>query len=163
MDEDALSKFWSFSIDFYGRTGVSEVCLELQDFHDVDVNLVLYVLWRGLQGIELDRSAIADLDNSLSPWRHNVVEPLRKIRRQLKELDTDLGSKDVNDLRNSVKDLELKSEFLAQKLLVKKIDTGINSRQAVGTITRGNLQAYGEFLCRTLPEELCEKLISNLG
>ena len=58
---------------------------------------------------------------------------------------------------------DLKSEFLAQKLLVKKIDTGIKSRQAVGTITRGNLQAYGEFLCRTLPEELCDKLISNLG
>lgn len=163
MDKADDEKFWSFSIDFYGRDGVQDACLELQDRHDGDVNLILFLLWQALQSMEFDRAAIAGLDRSLSPWRQGVVEPLRSIRRHMKDLDTDLRPADVEDLRNSVKELELKSEFLAQRLLVAKKDAGRKSRQSKEIIAYRNLQAYGDFLGRLLPRDLCDLLIGNLS
>ena len=43
------SPFWRFSLDFYRRPGVPEVCLQLQDAHGVDVNLLLFALWQATE------------------------------------------------------------------------------------------------------------------
>jgi len=44
--------FWRFSLDAYGRPGVAAACLDLQDRHGCDVNLILYALWLGRAGGE---------------------------------------------------------------------------------------------------------------
>ena len=40
--------FWRFSVQFYRQPAVAEVCLLLQDEFGIDVNLLLFVLWRRL-------------------------------------------------------------------------------------------------------------------
>src|SRR6266446_6977864 len=41
---------WHFSCAFYAQPGVSEALLALQDRAGLDVNLILFALWRGACG-----------------------------------------------------------------------------------------------------------------
>ena len=47
--------FWSFSTEFYGRTGVAPACLVLQDRFGCDVNLLLFALWAARRGAACSR------------------------------------------------------------------------------------------------------------
>lgn len=106
--------FWSFSLDFYARPGVAETCLELQDRHGLDVNLVLYCCWRGdilTQG-QL-QAAIA----LTAPWRAEIVQPLRVLRRRLKPGFPPFPEAGVQGLRKRIADAELEAERLQQQAL----------------------------------------------
>ena len=39
------TKFWDFSNQLYDKDGVTEICLNLQEELEVDVNLVLFCFW----------------------------------------------------------------------------------------------------------------------
>ena len=39
------TKFWDFSNQLYDKDGVTEICLNLQEELEVDVNLVLFCYW----------------------------------------------------------------------------------------------------------------------
>jgi uncharacterized protein (TIGR02444 family) len=81
----AEAGFWEFSLDFYGRAGVAEACIALQDRRGCDVNMILYCCWIGLSGRgRLDRAALAAAEAAVAPWRRGVVEPLRAARRAIK-------------------------------------------------------------------------------
>jgi len=76
--------FWRFSLDAYGRPGVAAACLDLQDRHGCDVNLILYALWLGASGRgRLSEAGFADLEAATASWRSAVVAPLRALRRQV--------------------------------------------------------------------------------
>ena len=42
--------FWDFSLRVHGADGVAGACLDLQDAHQLDVNIVLYCCWIGATG-----------------------------------------------------------------------------------------------------------------
>ena len=46
--------FWQFSGAVYAHPGVAEACLDLQDRHGLDVNLLLFCAWAGVQGRVFD-------------------------------------------------------------------------------------------------------------
>lgn len=80
LDADA---FWHFSLDIYGRDGVKDACLALQDGHSADVNLLLLILWldrkqRQLTGQELE--ALLALSRE---WQRSRLGPHRAHRRSL--------------------------------------------------------------------------------
>jgi uncharacterized protein (TIGR02444 family) len=103
-DGDAL---WRFSIAFYGRPGVSEALVTLQDRAGRDVNLMLFALWLGVCGRRrLTSEELAIADHIAGPLRADVVAPLRALRRRLRS-DPDA---DVQRLREGVKELELAAE-----------------------------------------------------
>ncbi|MFO7482034.1 TIGR02444 family protein [Oceanibaculum nanhaiense] len=106
--------FWSFSLDFYARPGVAEACLELQDRHGLDVNLVLYCCWRGdiLSEAQI-RAAIA----LTAPWRAEIVQPLRTLRRRLKPGFPPVPEAGTLALRKRIADAELEAERLQQLAL----------------------------------------------
>jgi len=105
---------WRFSLEFYGRPGVSDACVALQDAHAVDVNLLLCLLWLAGARRQLDAAQVAALDERIAGWRSLAVRPLRALRRSLK------GSRALSDpaaieaLRTRVKALELEAERLEQ-------------------------------------------------
>ncbi len=80
--------FWTFSLRFYQLPGVAESCIELQDRHGADVNLVLFALWAAASGHQLDAEAIAAADRAARQWRETVTQPLRAARRALKTCDS---------------------------------------------------------------------------
>jgi uncharacterized protein (TIGR02444 family) len=111
--EDAL---WRFSLSFYSAPRVAEALITLQDRAGLDVNLTLFALWFGLSGRgRLDAHALAAAEQAVETIRTDIVEPLRSLRRRLKNHPDD----DVQQLREGVKALELAGEELAQARLAR--------------------------------------------
>lgn len=111
MSESAAAGFWRFSLAFYARPEVASACLMLQDRRGRDVNLLLYACWVGWSGRgRLDAAQLAALDRAIAPWRREVVEPLRAVRRALKTASQP-------DLLATVKAAELEAERVAQQKL----------------------------------------------
>ncbi|PWC47118.1 TIGR02444 family protein [Azospirillum sp. TSA6c] len=80
--------FWDFSLAVYGRPGVPACCLSLQDRRGVDVNVLLFAAWAGLEcGIRLSADELARIDGAVAGWREEVVRPLRALRRRVKTED----------------------------------------------------------------------------
>jgi len=133
------SPFWLFSGTVYARPGVAEACLELQDRHGLDVNVLLFCAWAGAQGRVLDGGDIGLLRSASRPWHDNVVGPLRAARRWLKQqtaVPDDLGEA----FREEVKALELQAEMLEQLVLYQELEIaeGRRDSQAVAA----NLRLY---------------------
>ena len=104
--------FWRFSLGFYQRPGVAATCLDLQDRFGRDVNLLLFACWVGISG--RGRLSVADLAKAeavVEPWRRAVVEPLRLVRKLVKE------ESDSAELYAALQSVELKAERQAQNRL----------------------------------------------
>jgi len=113
--------FWDWSVAFYARPGVAGACLELQDRGGHDVNLILFALWLAERGIAVDDRLAARAQRVSEGWRSDVVAPLRRLRRQLKDglaepphahAPEARRPAQVALLRTRVKALELASERL---------------------------------------------------
>ena len=96
--------FWEFSLAFYARDGVPEACLQLQDDCGVDVNLLLYCLWRGWRGDRIDAAEVDRVNGAIVAWRDDVVLPVRALRRQLRDYP------DIEATRSLIKQAELQAE-----------------------------------------------------
>lgn len=106
--------FWSFSLDFYARPDVAARCLAVQDRHGLDVNLVLYCCWRGDVLTEARLQAAIALT---APWRAEIVQPLRALRRRLKPGFPPVPDDAAQALRKRIADAELEAERLQQQAL----------------------------------------------
>lgn len=98
---------WSFALSTYARPGVEAACLRLQE-QGADVCLLLCGAWLEQRGVAYKPERIQALQQIAQPWRVQVVEPLRQMRVQWRDLaqqDAQLAS-----LREQVKTLELEAE-----------------------------------------------------
>jgi uncharacterized protein (TIGR02444 family) len=103
--------FWRFSLKVYDQEGVASECLELQEVHGVNVNVLLFCTWLGTQAITLDRNDIEGASRIVVHWDAMVVRPLRAARQEMK---TDPAMATV---RAHVKALELEAEQIEQAML----------------------------------------------
>jgi uncharacterized protein (TIGR02444 family) len=112
--DDAAEAFWRFSLMAYGRPGVADALIGLQDRGGHNVNLILYGLWLGLCELtRLDAAAISRAKAAVADLEEKLVAPLRHLRRALKS-DAD---PDVRDLRRRVLALEIAAERRVQARL----------------------------------------------
>ena len=98
---------WSFALSTYARPGVEAACLRLQE-QGADVCLLLCGAWLERRGVALEAERIHALREVAQPWRKAVVEPLRQLRAQWRNMaqqDLPLAA-----LRERVKALELEAE-----------------------------------------------------
>lgn len=111
--------FWRFSLALYRRPGVAAACIDLQDRRALDVNLLLFALWRGMAGERLTAPRLQQLDQLMADWRDRSVRPLRAIRRDLKPLLEALGAHRPagEALRAEIAAAELRAEQIEQALL----------------------------------------------
>ena len=110
--------FWEFSLDFYGRKGVSERLISLQEDLQVDVNLMLYCYWSAYIGAPiLGESKISRALNLVSEWQKDVVIPLRGLRLKLKNNHIYKKWIRSHEVRNKVKMAELEAERVEQLML----------------------------------------------
>ncbi|MDP3490774.1 MAG: TIGR02444 family protein [Phenylobacterium sp.] len=99
---------WSWAVAAYGRPGVAEAALALQDDHGQCVPLMLWAAFAR----PLEPGVIAEAADLARAWEASAILPLRSARRGLK---TDLpgveaGAREA--LRVQVKTAELESERL---------------------------------------------------
>ncbi|MGH6918441.1 MAG: TIGR02444 family protein [Geminicoccaceae bacterium] len=145
--------FWDYSVALYGRPGVEAACIELQQRHRIDVNLVLLCLWLGERGTALDGEALARLCHAADRWQLEVVRPLRNLRRRLKarlaDGEPNSVAGDWPGLTASVREraiaLEIDAEHLEQVHL-GRVAAALPAGSAAGPALAGaNLRHYWRF------------------
>jgi len=108
--------FWNFSLEIYSGEGVTEACLDLQERHGCDVNVLLFCCWLGASGrptltVERLRALLEVTD----AWQAEIVRPLRAVRRLLKERPwLEALPETVDATRRRVADAELAAEHAEQ-------------------------------------------------
>jgi uncharacterized protein (TIGR02444 family) len=124
------SSLWDFAVAVYGRGGVAAACLELQESCHVDVPLFLAVGFAICRGKALDASALSALEQRAGPWRRDVVQALRAIRRRLKTGPHPAPNGASEPLRNAVKAAELAAEKIQLQVMQDFIDALPATRRA---------------------------------
>ncbi len=141
------SAFWTFSVDLYERPGVEAACIALQDRRDLDVNLLLWALWLAECGVALDQATLARAEAEVASWQAEIVQPLRALRRRLRQYIEQTKDGDIADqwpervtsLRKAVLTLEVDGEHLAQLALGRLGDELKPTRRAGGKLASDNL------------------------
>jgi len=108
---------WTFSLHVYGQKGVSDACLGLQDRLAADANLVLFAVWLGASGRQLEADEAQAAVAAVILWQRDVVETLRGLRRRLKTGPAPAPSPQTEALREAVKASELAAEKVEQDTL----------------------------------------------
>ncbi|MCB1671258.1 MAG: TIGR02444 family protein [Gammaproteobacteria bacterium] len=141
----AETRFWDFSIGYYSRPGVADVCLQLQDERGLDVNLLLLCLWYGqFRGI-LSTQQLDPLLEFSDSWSANVVTPLRLVRRWIKTVTGIAQPPEAGllELREQVKKLELQAEQLQQDRLQELLSAERTTSDNTGVeAAEFNLRSY---------------------
>ncbi|WP_187968472.1 TIGR02444 family protein [Aquibium microcysteis] len=115
---DSPPTLWDFSVDLYGRPGVSRACLVLQDNLGVDVNLLLFCVWWSTTGRgDIGEEAFATIVQRATRWNHDVVRPLRTARKAVKRGHPSLPATEAEALYRTVLDAELLMERAEQTIL----------------------------------------------
>lgn len=135
--------FWSFSTEFYGRSGVAPACLVLQDRFGCDVNLLLFALWAARCGAALGPAEFSRLDPAVAPWRARIVEPIRGLRRTLKSDPLGARPDFAEACRRKLLEAELASERAAQDVLARALPLRAPGENSIDRdLANANLTQY---------------------
>lgn len=109
-------RLWDWAVKAYGREGVSEACLQLQDYFDQNVCLLLWAAWCAETGRRPDVDDTEAACDIARAWQDTTIAPLRAVRRTLKTPVPDLDPAAREAVRAKVKAIELEAErhLLAQ-------------------------------------------------
>jgi uncharacterized protein (TIGR02444 family) len=145
--------FWDYALELYRRQGVEGACLELQERHGLDVNLVLLCCWLATRGVAVERDWLARTGAIVDRWQAEVVWPLRGVRGRLKAELAQPPPGSIPErwpelsagLRRRVLALEIDGERLEQ-LLLAELAAGLvaTTTPGIGVASR-NLRRYRRF------------------
>ena len=133
MSDDS-TQLWAYALSLYGRRGVADACLTLQDEAGADVCELLWACWlfqRGLRPSEDIATHLTEVRN----WQARYTRPLRAQRRELKLAAAHDAT--LARLRETLKQAELLAE-----------------REALNRLAR--LAEAGRGLCRMRPDDTLE-------
>lgn len=111
-------QFWSYSLSLY--PAIKEVCLQWQDDFDVNINLLLFLLYLDKQQQSLTEAQLQQLEDLLKHFSTEVTQSIRALRRTLPSpwLESDMQQ----PLRQQLLSTELAAEKLEQQLLVQQFN-----------------------------------------
>lgn len=140
---------WQFSLKFYADAGNKTAFLFLQDQYDLNINMMLGLIWYAASGYGYCTSeAILKLHELLTPWQTFITQPLRLLRKQL--------SKDKSEFYQALLATEVFSEKMQQCIIYdffyapSKQVTNSGKKAKQGAI---NLQTYFSICKANLSEE----------
>ena len=117
---------WDWVLEAYGRPGVPAATLVLQDAHGQNTS---YLLWAVHAAAE-DWDLLARAAEVARQWDRTALVPLREVRRGLKLALPPFADRAREDLRDSVKGLEL----AAERLLMETLDEMSPPSSGAGTL-----------------------------
>jgi uncharacterized protein (TIGR02444 family) len=106
---------WEWVLEAYGRPGVPEACLTLQDQYGQNTSLLLWAVHAEVKDPATLRRAV----EATKAWDRTALVPLREVRRALKPSLPPFDDHARESLREEVKGLELASERLLMETLSK--------------------------------------------
>lgn len=102
-----------FALAVYRNEEVPPACLNLQDRHGIDVNLLLFASYVGASaGASLSIDDAAKAHELVAQWHREVVVPLRVVRRRLKTGPAPAPDDSTAALRKKVAAAELEAEII---------------------------------------------------
>jgi uncharacterized protein (TIGR02444 family) len=104
---------WDWTLEAYGRPGVAEATLALQDDHGQNTSLLLWAVWT--EGA--DPASLARAVEVTRSWDARVLMPIRKVRRELKPAFAGVADDAREGLREDVKAAELRAERVLMETL----------------------------------------------
>jgi uncharacterized protein (TIGR02444 family) len=114
--------FWNFSLEVYSGEAVARSCIELQDRHGLDVNVLLFCCWIGASGRgRLQADELKRLSVKVGSWQRDIVMPLRAARRRLAAGENlpIAPEEAASALRRRIADAEIEAEHVEQLLLAE--------------------------------------------
>lgn len=159
---DSEGSFWKFSLAFYADPAIAGICIDLQDRHWSDVNVVLFVLWCASRHRSLSPHELERVVASISGWQNDVVRPLRGVRRNLKQLAADLALASISELREAVKKQELEAEHLQQSLMEARFSDIGSPAPDRAAAARSNVERYATFVGQIFPAAHIAALVARL-
>lgn len=149
---------WQFSLRLYAVDAVRGACLALQHEAQSDVNLLLFLAYRGSLGQQLSVDSIKQIDTEVCDFRENVIKPVRELRKTLKGKHYNVGD---DSIYKGMLDIELSAEKLEQAYLatVEYAEGMIISTPLEAT--SGNLYSYAALLGTSKPDANIEILIRH--
>ncbi|MDM3870868.1 TIGR02444 family protein [Porticoccus sp. W117] len=131
---DTRNLLWHYSLALYKE--IEPWCLQMQDDHNANVNLLLLCCFAGSRGCCLTIDQLSDAENAIASWDEQVVQPLRQLRRQLPLMQH-------GDAKQLLLDAELKAEHHIQSQLWQWWQQQPESdRPADATAIAANLNLY---------------------
>ena len=103
---------WDWALAAYGRPGVPEATLALQDEHGFSTALLLWAVWA-----DPDPESLANGVQTTVVWDETVLWPLRNVRRTLKPPRAPFADAGREGLREDVKAAELRAERVLMEAL----------------------------------------------
>ena len=103
---------WDFVLGYYRQQGVSEGAITLQDQLGLDVNMVLFLMWLSGSKRVLAQADIKTVIDTSKDWQHQVVVPIRAVRRLLKENAPLVEQEAALAYRKKIQALEIEGEQL---------------------------------------------------
>ena len=126
---------WDETLEAYGRPGVPEACLTLQDEFGQNTSLLLWAVWAETA----DPEVLARAADTARRWEALALTPLRAVRRGLKPAFPGVSDAPRQDLREAVKAVELRAE----RVLMESLEAltpgrgGAPARAARGAASKG--------------------------
>ena len=155
-------KFWDFSNQLYDKDGVTEICLNLQEELEVDVNLVLFCYWIAYFKHGPSVAEWTKIFKFSINWQKHTVKPIRNARKSLsiKRTSNNVEDTDYTELRRQLKINELRAEKIQQDTIqsfIKVKSKENNSFSSDEALT--NLSYYFSLLNITQTKKIKEKLL----
>jgi uncharacterized protein (TIGR02444 family) len=104
---------WDETLQAYGRPGVPEACLTLQDTWGQNTSLLLWAVWAETA----DPAILAEAADVARRWEAMTLAPIRTVRRALKPAFRGVADAAREDLREDVKAVELRAERVLMETL----------------------------------------------
>ena len=144
---------WEWVLEAYGRPGVPQAALDLQDQHGQNTS---YLLWAVHAEVK-DPVLLARAAEAARAWDRTALTPLREVRRALKPALPPFDDQAREALREEVKGLELASE----RLLMETLDR--IAHRGGGAHALEALEAASAAWGRPAPREALAALAAALG
>ena len=159
---DTFLSLWDFSLLHYALPGVAEACLQLQDGHGANVNLLLWCVWLEQRGLVLNKVRLRKAQKRIHAWDEHYVIPLRHLRRGMK-VEFGTAETGIEQLRSQIKQAELLAEKQLQILLEAEVETWSSEAtvRAVPLPVGDNLRLYLSQL--NVTEASIARLLKMLG
>ena len=110
MSNGVADSFWNWAEVKYGRGGVKDMCLDLQDNSDQSVPLLLWAAWCAASGVRIDTHVAYRAAAMARAWSDAVIKPLRIVRGTLSTALHDSEDGECAGLRDQVTSAELQAE-----------------------------------------------------
>jgi uncharacterized protein (TIGR02444 family) len=159
---ETTAPIWDFVLKFYGRQGVSEACIALQDTVGIDVNMVLFLMWMAGQGRSMAAADVKTVSEMSHGWQREVVVPIRGVRRLLKANAPLVDPDTAAAYRKKVQAIELEGEQLQLNAMAALSASFKSASAPPEQAARANLQAFQQMAGKPFPQAAVDTFVRAL-